>query len=121
MKKVILLFVMMVMSLLAIEEEEYDKPIGLEKQKAIFDERMAYYSKHHKTFTFKILATYKYEGIPQPYYLVGASFDEAPDEYIQVTEKTYEDVLEFTTLTENPTIINMIELIDYDSKGNYKD
>ena len=75
--------------ILADESDEPLKPINLQKQKAIFDQELAKISKLHKAYTFKILATFRYEGDPQPYYIVGTYRDSEPEQYLQVDEKPY--------------------------------
>lgn len=118
MKKLIVLFMLLTGIVLA---EEYDdpKPINLQKQKAIFDQKLAKISKLHKAYTFKILATYRYEGDPQPYYMLGTYRDSEPEQYLQVVEKPYEAMLILSLVEDDPKSINMMRLEYYDEHGKY--
>ena len=119
MKKLIVLFMLLKSVVVLAEEYDDPKPINLQKQKAIFDQKLAKISKSHKAYTFKILATYRYEGDPQPYYMLGTYRDSEPEQYLQVVEKPYEAMLILSLVEDDPKSINMMRLEYYDEHGNY--
>ena len=119
MKKLIVLFMLLTSVVVLAEEYDDPKPIILQKQKAIFDQKLAKSSKLHKAYTFKILTTYRYEGDPQPYYMLGTYRDSEPEQYLQVIEKPYEAMLILSLVEDDPKSINMMRLEYYDEHGNY--
>ena len=119
MKRLLLVFITVISFVFADESDEPLKPINLQKQKAIFDQKLAKISKLHKAYTFKILATFRYEGDPQPYYIVGTYRDPEPEQYLQVDEKPYEEMLILSLAEDDPELVNIMRLEYYDEYGNY--
>lgn len=120
MKKLII-FMILIVSVFADASYDDPKVIELQKQKAVFDQSLSKISKLHKAYTFKILATYRYEYDPQSYYMVGAYRDSEPGMYLQVVEKSYEEMLILSSVEDDPELVNIMRLEYYDEHGNYDD